>query len=290
MTLGPRLIITTTVGAAALMAVATVLLLVGAAVVLLRLHRRALAQAREQEREAAAAAQARLLLRLDHELKNPLTALQAAAGSAAQLAGSVDGDRTDEAGLQASVTTIGSSSRRIARLLADLRQLADIETREISLRPVDVGALLELVVEDAGTAPGAAERTINVSVPRAPWPLPHVLGDEDLLHTAVLNLLVNAVKYSQPGDVIEVRAVEEAERWVAVDVADTGLGIPDAEQEAVWDELARGSQVRSVPGSGMGLALVRAIVARHGGTVRLRSRLDEGTSVSLLFPAVRGQP
>src|SRR5690606_21872278 len=143
---------------------------------------------------------------LDHELKNPLTALQTAAASTRQLLTDQQGTHP---GLDQAITTIGNSSRRIARLLADLRKLADIETREIEPRPVDVAALIELVVDDARTAPGAEDRAITVSVPRAPWPLPPVRGDDDLLHTALLNLVTNAMKYSGHEDAIEVRASDE---------------------------------------------------------------------------------
>lgn len=274
---------TTSVPAAIAMVVLAVVVIFGAVVAARRSRDRAAAQAHAEATDAAATARARLLTRLDHELKNPLTALQTAAASTQQLVTAEHDERPD---VEAAIAAIGTSSRRIARLLADLRKLTDIETRDIDRRPVDVAALIDVVVDDAGTAPGADERTITTSVPRAPWPIPKVLGDEDLLHTAVLNLLTNAIKYSTPGDTIEVRASDVNGAWVAVDVADTGRGIPDDEHEGVWDELSRGADVRAIPGSGMGLALVRAIVHRHDGSVELRSRPGEGTSVRLLIPAI----
>src|SRR5699024_1488472 len=144
-------------------------------------------------------------------------------------------------------------------------------------------------VEDASTAPGAEDRMIVATVARAPWRLPDVAGEEDLLLTAILNLLGNALKYSSPAEVVELRANEQiidGHRWVVVEVADTGSGIPLAEQEAVWDELSRGSRVRAVAGSGMGLSLVRAIVTRHGGSVQLLSQEGVGTSVRMVLPVL----
>src|SRR5699024_6130780 len=95
--------------------------------------------------------------------------------------------------------------------------------------------------------------------------------------------------YSSQAEVVELRANEQiidGHRWVVVEVADTGSGIPLAEQEAVWDELSRGSRVRAVAGSGMGLSLVRAIVTRHGGSVQLLSQEGVGTSVRMVLPVL----
>lgn len=124
---------------------------------------------------------------------------------------------------------------------------------------------------------------LRLVLPRAPRPLPSVLGDRDLLAVALHNLVVNAVKYSGPGDVVELRGAE-SDRHVVLEVADTGSGVPDDEQESVWEELARDRGARGHPGSGLGLALVRAIAERHGGTAVLRSRPGAGTVVTVRLP------
>ena len=87
----------------------------------------------------------------------------------------------------------------------------------------------------------------------------------------------------QPGDRIEVRALEDGAA-VVVEVADTGPGIPETEVPLVWEELYRGQGARGIPGSGLGLALVRAIAERHGGQVDLRSREGQGTVFTLRLP------
>jgi len=211
------------------------------------------------------------LRRLDHELKNPLTAIQAG------LVNLDDGQ--DDAALQ----SIKTQTRRLSRLVADLRKLADLETRPIERAPVDLAGILEETVAIVQEEPEAAERTISLSLPQAPWPLPQVQGDEDLLLLALVNLLNNAVKFSGPGDRVEVRAFEDAE-MVIVEVADTGPGIPEAEVPFVWQELYRGRGARGVPGSGLGLALVRGITERHGGQVSIRSRVSQGTVVTMKLP------
>lgn len=227
----------------------------------------------------------RMLIRLDHELKNPLTALRTSAASIREVVR--DGGTLSE--VEPAAKQVDVSSRRVARLLADLRKLADVETRIIEYARVDLDALIHQAVEDASTAPGAEDRMIVATVARAPWRLPDVAGEEDLLLTAILNLLGNALKYSSQAEVVELRANEQiidGHRWVVVEVADTGSGIPLAEQENVWDELSRGTRVRAVAGSGMGLSLVRAIVTRHGGSVQLFSQEGVGTSVRMVLPVL----
>ena len=79
-------------------------------------------------------------------------------------------------------------------------------------------------------------RSIHLNVPQAPWPLPPVAGDADLLFLAVHNLVDNALKFSRPGDTIEIRALEDGTQ-VLVEVADTGPGVPAEEIGQIWDEL-----------------------------------------------------
>jgi two-component system OmpR family sensor kinase len=110
-----------------------------------------------------------------------------------------------------------------------------------------------------------------------------VQGDEDLLFLAIYNLLDNAIKFTRPSDSVEVRAFEDREA-VVIEVADTGPGIAEEEVPRVWEELYRGEGSGGVPGSGLGLALARAVIERHGGRVGLRSRIGQGTVVTLRLP------
>jgi two-component system OmpR family sensor kinase len=82
---------------------------------------------------------------------------------------------------------------------------------------------------------------------------------------------------------VEIRAFEDGNTLV-IEVADTGPGIPDDELPYVWEELYRGQSARGVPGSGLGLALVRAVIERHSGRVNLRSRIGQGSVFTLRLP------
>jgi two-component system OmpR family sensor kinase len=233
-------------------------------------------QIRQQAAAEAAEERRRFLRRLDHELKNPLTAIRA---GLANLTEAPSEDARREA-----LTSVEAQTLRLSRLSADLRKLAELEVRLVERSPVDVPALLHEAFSMAQEQPGASERHLNLSIPQAPWPLPNIQGDPDLLLLAVHNLLDNALKFSRPGDTLELHAFEDGAE-IVIEVADTGPGIPEEEQPHVWEELYRGEAGRGIPGSGLGLALVRAIAERHNGRVSLRSRLRQGTVFTLRLPA-----
>jgi two-component system OmpR family sensor kinase len=254
-----------------------------AAVALIR-QRAAAATEAAVRAEVAKAAEDRLrfLMRLDHELKNPLTAIRAGLANIEQAGYTPTADTSSGTAL----ASVSAQANRITQLLGDLRKLADLETRDVEAAPVDLPSLLHEVGQAVEAIPSASERVIRMNVPQAPWPLPLIEGDRDLLFIALQNLVANAVKFSARGDTVEIRASEDGS-WLLLEVADTGAGIPEDEIEEVWHELARGRTARSLPGTGIGLALVRVIVARHGGQVAIRSRDGQGTVVSIRLPVPR---
>jgi two-component system OmpR family sensor kinase len=217
----------------------------------------------------------RFLQRLDHEMKNPLTAIRAGLANLAE----APAQETREEALD----SVNIQVLRLSNLVSDLRKLAELETRPLECIPVDIAALLEETLASAQDLPDASRRQITLTVPQAPWPLPHVAGDWDLLFLAVYNLLDNAVKFTEVDDMIEVRAFEDGSS-VVIEVAETGVGIPEGDLPHVWEELYRGEGARVIPGSGLGLALVRAIVERHNGTALVRSRAGQGTVFSIRLP------
>lgn len=237
-----------------------------------RRARRAVRQLHEQ----VAQERTRFLRRLDHELKNPLTALRN------QLAKELDGSPSLEQ--QAALAALEVQVLRLSRLTEDLRSLADLETHPLRTVSINVDELLQEAEALVENLPGASERTWQWLVPRVPAP-PTFPGDWNLVLQAVHNLLTNAIKFTRPGDRIEVRAAESGD-GVTIEVADTGPGIPGEEIPHLGEELFRGAgaREREVPGSGLGLALVRSIAARHGGEWKIGSRHGVGTTVTLRFP------
>jgi two-component system OmpR family sensor kinase len=262
--------------------VGTAFLLLGAAGSLVALgivlagqrRRAAVARAAQQAAEAEAESRRRFMRRLDHEVKNPLTAMRAAL---ANINGSFD---------PTTMRSMRNQVDRLARLSADLRKLTDLEIQPLEMDDVDLPALLSELVETAQDRPDAASRRIILGLPQAPWPLTPVPGDRDLLFLAFHNLIDNALKFSGDGATIEIRAFEDGSD-VGVEVADTGPGVPPEELPHLGEELYRGSGAVGVEGSGLGLALVRAIITRHGGTLAIRSRPGRGTVVTVKLRGAR---
>lgn len=218
----------------------------------------------------------RFLRRLDHELKNPVTAIRSALAAGAE---------TPPANLQIAA----AQASRLSAIVTQLRALSSLETRPIEATRVDLTALVEeevAALRDELAARGV-NRVITTAFPTVPWPLPAVTGDPDLLAVAVRNLLLNAAKYSGDQARIEVRGTEEASS-VAIEIADTGWGIRTEDLPFVWDELWRAADARVVDGSGLGLSLVRVVVLRHGGEISLRSQHGRGTSVRFTLPVAAG--
>lgn len=219
-------------------------------------------------------ARRRFLRRLDHEVKNPLTAMRAA------LANLSDSSASEEPPRQ--VQDIQMQVERLSQLVGDLRKLAELEERPLERLPVDLDELLTEVVDMALSQPAYAGRELHLVISKVPWPLPPVTGDRDLLWLVFYNLVDNALKYSESRHTVEVRAQEDG-RAVTVEVADNGPGIPPADLERIFEELYRGVNARGIEGSGLGLALTQRIVQRHGGSIRVRSRAGNGEEGGVVF-------
>lgn len=208
----------------------------------------------------------RFIRRLDHEMKNPLTAIKI----------QLDNLQASTTGSMRVITDVRAQADRLVLLTRGLRSLADLETRPLEMEPVDVDELLQEVVDFLE----ATER-INLDIQRLPWAIPPIEGDRELLLMAFRNLVDNALKYS--ADTIEIRA-RHTSGHLNVEVIDTGRGIPEDELAMITEELYRGSNVHEIEGSGLGLSIVERIILRHGGRLELRSRSGQGTIVSVQLP------
>jgi len=220
------------------------------------------------------------LRRLDHEIKNPLTGLRAA------LVNLQEAQNKDERIRAAD--NAGRAVARLSRLLADLRKLSDLGERPIEQSRVDVPDLLQDAVDAAHVLPAYDGREVSLLIPKVPSPFPPVTGDRDLLVLAVYNLIENALKFTSTDDSVEVRASEDGQT-IVIEVADSGGGIAPEDQLKIFEELYRGTNARSTEGSGLGLALVKRIIALHSGQIYMRSSQAEprGTVFTIRLPVTR---
>jgi signal transduction histidine kinase len=147
---------------------------------------------------------------------------------------------------------------------------------------VSVAALAAEAVKNA--MPAAAKRRIAIELDTSEGPM--VRGDGRRLAQVFDNLIANAVKFSHVGGLIRVTAACDGRTW-RIDVADTGIGIPPEDAAHMFGPFVRASNSRAagIPGMGVGLAVVKALVERHGGRVEVESALDEGSTFSVFLPA-----
>jgi len=216
---------------------------------------------------------------VSHELRTPLTSIKAYVET---LANNIE----DPTFVQRRefLDIVHKETNRLIRIVNDV---LDVSKIEFGQRPVSRSAIaLHAVVEEVLSmlSPSLKERDVTVSV-NVPDSLPRVDGDADLIKQVFINLISNALKYSPRGTTITVRAREEAVSLV-VSVSDQGIGIPRDEIGNVFDKYFRArSQVSAkMEGLGLGLAIVKNIVEQHGGSVRVESEENVGSTFSFTLP------
>ena len=230
---------------------------------------------RQQVIRGASEDRRNFLRRLDHELKNPLTAILMGVANLTNTAHDPDSKEY--------IDSIESHTARLSALTSALRRLADLERQPLAREKIDLCGLLKETFDLVTELQHAEGKNLSLIMPEAPWPLPKITGDRDLLQLAIHNLLDNSLKYSRADDTVELRAHEDGSH-VVIEVADTGRGIPSIDLPNIWQELYRGQNALSIPGSGLGLPLTKSIIEQHGGTIVLRSRMGEGTVVTVRIP------
>jgi signal transduction histidine kinase len=208
------------------------------------------------------------LAEMVHELRTPLTVLHG------QLEAVADGVYPADA---THLAPLLDQTLALERLVDDLRTvaLADAGALALNRQPTDLGALIEQEVEGfRATAP-----TLTLTTQLAP-DLPPADVDAGRIAQVLRNLLANAVRHTPAGGSVAVAARREGAR-VAVEVRDTGIGIPPDLLPRVFDRFVKGS---GTAGSGLGLAIARDLVVAHGGTISAVSSPGQGTTIRFTLP------
>jgi two-component system, OmpR family, phosphate regulon sensor histidine kinase PhoR len=219
------------------------------------------------------------LASISHELRTPLTSI---AGFVELLDDQAPGPLNP--GQRQMVDAVKRNTVRLRRLIEDLLILSKIEsgTFKTALEPVN---LADVVTSGAAALqPQARAKGLALTAAADPACI-MVNGDPGQLERILLNLLSNAVKFTPAGGKVEVAATVR-DTHAVLEVADTGIGIPENDQKDLASRFFRASNAikRSIPGTGLGLTIVRTIVDNHGGQIDLRSREGEGTTVTIQIP------
>jgi two-component system phosphate regulon sensor histidine kinase PhoR len=181
---------------------------------------------------------------------------------------------------------IETESRRLTQLINNILDFSRIESGQKSYHfyPTDIRELVADTLKVFEVRLKQDDFTINFETAAN---LPRVAVDADAMTQALVNLLDNAVKYSGASREITLR-LGQRDEWVTVAVSDNGIGIPEEDQEKVFERFHRVSTglVHDVKGSGLGLAIVKHIVEAHGGKVTVESRPGRGTTFTIHLPAL----
>ena len=225
-----------------------------------------------------------LLDSVTHELRTPLTAIKASISSLLSQDASLDGPARKEL-----LTVIDEESDRLNHLIEQAVEMAQLDARKVqlNLKPQSVADLVNSAVDECRFANPSRDFRVNL-----PHGLPSVIADAGWIHKVLANLLGNAVKYSpavppDPAQPVYVTADRQGDT-VAISVADRGAGIDAIEQSMIFDKFYRGQGQRNrVSGTGMGLAIARAIVNAHGGAIGVTSQLGHGSVFTFTLPIAR---
>ncbi|MDW3206292.1 MAG: ATP-binding protein [Alphaproteobacteria bacterium] len=233
---------------------------------------------------AANRAKSQFLANMSHEFRTPLNSII----GFAELLGS--DTVTDKALREEYARDIRQSGVHLLTLINDLLDLSKAEAGKLELQEsvMDVGAMIDACIGMVRN--GAQEKGLQITA-QIPESSPALRGDERKVRQMVLNLLSNAVKFTPSGGTVSITSRPAVNGGLDITVADTGIGIAARDQERILKPFVQvdSAYTRKHTGTGLGLPLVRMLAELHGGRLTLKSVQNQGTTVTLNFPADRTQ-
>lgn len=211
---------------------------------------------------------------VSHELRTPLTAIK---GWAETLK-----DMNDPETVQKGMNVIGSEAERLSQMVEELLDFSRIQNGRFSLRKETMDILAELGDAVLIYTERAKREGIEV-IYNEPEMLPFVMGDRNRLRQVFINIIDNAIKYSDEGGIVVIDAAEKA-AGIEISISDTGCGISPTDLPRVKTKFYKANHTRR--GSGIGLAVANEIVTMHSGKLELISEQDVGTTVVITLPAI----
>lgn len=218
---------------------------------------------------------------VSHELKTPV-------GAISLLAEALESSADDELAVRRFAKRMHKESGRLAALVQDIIELSRLQGASVTQQggPVDVNAVIAEAV-DRSQLPAESK---NISIVVGGRTEATVFGDQDLLVTALRNLIDNAIRYSPPNTRVGI-GVRTRDGLVSISVTDQGEGLSAEDQERVFERFYRVDSARSrhTGGTGLGLSIVKHVASNHGGEVTLWSQPGQGSTFTLRLPEMEGQ-
>jgi two-component system sensor histidine kinase KdpD len=234
------------------------------------------AQARQAELlDATEKLQTALLNSISHDLRTPLVSITGALSSLREKSLALDSEA--RASL---VETAYGEAERLNRLVGNLLNMTRLEAGAVRLKkePGDIQDVIGAALEQLGER--VSRRQVKVNLPQD---IGLVSLDPALFEQVLVNLVDNAVKYSDDGSLIELNVTQD-QRWLILQVCDRGIGIPAGDLEHIFDKFYRVQRPQKISGTGLGLAICKGIVEAHGGTIRAENRAGGGTVITVALP------
>jgi len=223
-------------------------------------------------------AQSRLLNDISHELRSPLARLNVALGLARQRSGGESADMLERIELEAS---------RLNELIGRILTLARLEDGEqrVPQTPVPLDELVLNVADDAEFEAQARNCHVQAVIPDGDW---NVRGNGSLLHSAVENVVRNAIRYSQERTTVEIELARQGAAEAVLKVSDSGPGVPPEALAKLFEPFYRvdDARGRQTGGVGLGLAITERAVRFHGGSVQAHNRAEGGLRVEIRLPLI----
>ena len=211
-----------------------------------------------------------------HELKTPLASIRLLADSVVQ------NENVDAATMREFITDIGNEAKRLQRTTEKLLTLSRLDDGVSDpAGPVDLGKVV--LATQTPLIPLTREKDVRLSLKLEEDC--RVLATEDDLFHIVFNLEENAIKYNVPGGSVEI-SLQQDDKQVTLQVSDTGIGIPEADRENIFNRFYRVDKARSreAGGSGLGLSIVHDAVLAHGGSITVGQNSPQGSVFTVTFP------
>jgi len=216
---------------------------------------------------------------ISHEFKTPLTAIQ---GFAETLQGGAIDDLEHR---ERFLEIIQKNAARLGRLTDDLLKLARIEAGKtpMEFQQVSIPDVIRPCLETARVHSDQKDLTLDSEYEPN---LPPIQGDTNALQEILQNLLDNAIRYTPSGGTIKVKAVADG-RQVCISVSDTGIGIPKADQQRIFERFYRVDAARSreLGGTGLGLSIAKHLVEAHQGHIEVESEVGRGSTFHIILPS-----
>lgn len=232
------------------------------------------------EAEAANIAKSQFLANMSHEIRTPMNAI---IGFSDLLA---DEDLTDTQ--RQFVTTIMDSGKTLLALIDDILDLSRIEAHELNVETVECSLEEMLNIIESMFRPAATEKGIKFEILQCSTVPSHIRTDPTRLRQCLINLVSNAVKFTEQGHVYVNVSLDEVDdrSFVRFDVEDTGIGIESEKQELIFESFtqADGSTTRKYGGTGLGLAITKRLTQLLNGHITVASRMGKGSVFTLLIP------